>query len=486
MFAAASVVYVATANRGIQWQDSGLHILRVVERQPANPLGLALSHPLHHWMARMFFGSGMFEASFAVTLVSAIAGAAAAANVAGCVLTLTRRPAAAVFAAASLGVAHTFWQLSTVAETYTVTAALLSAECWAIAYYAVRRRPAYLQLALLFNGLGVANHNLGLLTLPVLAWMAVAALHDRRWSAGDVAVVVCGWLIGASLYIGMALAEWVRTGDLGGTLHSALFGHAFRDAVLNVSLPWRSIGKMLAFVVLCFPNLLLPAAGTGLREIASRRTPRSLALYLFWALAIHGAFVVRYTVLDQHIFALPSYVLLCIAGGVGMSRWTAGGSPRTRHRLATASVVLLLGTVLLYAIAPALARRAKVLAGVERHRPYRDDYVYLFSPWGVADDSAERMSREAVELAKPDGVIFVEDSMAAPAVGYGLWRSRWTEIKSISPPTDGALAAAAASVRPLVWVPANTTQPPKSPPMGRWQRVGDLYRLERDTSPQRP
>ena len=55
-------------------------------------------------------------------------------------------------------------------------------------------------------------------------------------------------------------------------------------------------------------------------------------------------------------------------------------------RAATATLAL---TPALYAIVPAVARRFDVLGGVERNKPYRDDYVYVFSPWSVVEDSAE-------------------------------------------------------------------------------------------------
>ena len=77
MFAAVLVLYAATANRGIQWQDPGHFILRVVTHEPFNPLGLALSHPLHHWLGRLAAAPGLLEPAFAVTLVSAVAGAVA-------------------------------------------------------------------------------------------------------------------------------------------------------------------------------------------------------------------------------------------------------------------------------------------------------------------------------------------------------------------------------------------------------------------------
>src|SRR3990172_5888707 len=144
LFTASFVLYAATANRGAQWQDSGNHILRVVTHEPVNPLGLALSHPLHHWLGRFAASFDLFEPCFAITLVSAVTASIAAANTFGCVYSLTRQWSAALFAALSIAVAHTFWQMATLTETYTLTVALLSGECWCLILYAETRRPVYL------------------------------------------------------------------------------------------------------------------------------------------------------------------------------------------------------------------------------------------------------------------------------------------------------------------------------------------------------
>ncbi|MGB0715468.1 MAG: hypothetical protein ACPGXK_06300, partial [Phycisphaerae bacterium] len=52
VFCFAAILYVATAARGIQWQDRGAFVMRVLENKPLNELGLALSHPLHFYISR--------------------------------------------------------------------------------------------------------------------------------------------------------------------------------------------------------------------------------------------------------------------------------------------------------------------------------------------------------------------------------------------------------------------------------------------------
>ena len=172
LFVVVGGLYTLTASRGPQRQDSGEQIWRIVTGQLSHRLGLALIHPLHHWLGRWVVSFDLLEPCFAITLISAFAGGLTIANVYGCVLTLTRNRWASWLAAGSLAVAHTHWQMATRTETYTLTTALFSAECWSLILFAMTRRPHRLLTAMLLNGLGLANHLLALLTTPVLIVIA--------------------------------------------------------------------------------------------------------------------------------------------------------------------------------------------------------------------------------------------------------------------------------------------------------------------------
>jgi hypothetical protein len=479
VFAVAFVLFVATANRGAQWQDSGFHILRVVTGEPLNPLGLALSHPLHHWLGRAIVWARIFEPCFAVTLISVLAGAAAVANVYGCVLTLTRRQSASCMAAVSLAIAHTFWQMATVAETYTLAAALLSAECWCLVAFAAGHRPSRLWLMCLFNGLGIANHMLATLTTPVVAIVVLHAAWSKRVRVRHVMIGAVLWLVGSSLYGGMILTELIGSGDLGGTLHSALFGHAYAEKVLQVLPATRLLLIGAAFVVLSFPNLLPPSALYGIVRAGRSGVPVVARRALLAGLLIHLCFVARYNVVDQHTFFVPAYSLLAIFGGIGLGVVLARWRPRPRRVAIAATVLLLAMTPVIYVVAPRLARTLDVLKSVEHHKPYRDDYAYLFTPWSVAERSADRMSREAVDLAGDNGLILVEDPMAEFAVRYRAGRSGRASIEITHEITPDLIREAVGQARSIVLVPLDVNAPATPVPdkSWGWQRIGDLYQL---------
>ena len=476
-FVLAGLLFGLTANRGAQWQDSGNNILRVVTREPVNPLGLALSHPLHHWLGRFAVWLDWFEPCLAITLISSLAAAVAVANTFGCVYSLTRMRSGAAFAAMSLALAHTFWQMATLAEMYTLAAALLSGECWCLIVFARTRRPIYLWRALLLNGVGVSNHLLAVLTTPVLAVVVLIAARRKDMRFPGVLLAGAMWLIGSAPYTGMVLEEFVRSGDLTGALRSALFGHGYSDEVLSTSLSLRHLGVSIGFILLNFPNLLLPAAAYGLVAGGRLGVPTLVRRGLLAGLTIHAVFVLRYPIVDQHTFFLPMYVLLSIFGGIGLARFLDRASGLRRALTLTAACGLLGLTPCLYAVLPDVARHWKVLASVERHKPYRDDYVYLFTPWSIVERSAERMSREAVALAGADGIVIVEDRMAEFAVCYQALRADYDELQILNNLPAELAREALDAHRPVVLVPANTETPRTNPHMGTWRRIGDLYLL---------
>ncbi len=505
----ALLFYSVTAARTIQWQDYGHFVQRVVDGELVTYLGLALAHPLHYWLSRGAVVLLPLEPPHSVALISALFGALAVANIFGIVREITGRghgqeepvPAShspratarssaaarlipAALAAGGLALGHTWWRMSTMPECYTVTVALLTAEVWALVRWDHTRRPHWLVAMFLANGLGLANHNLALLTLPVIgSVLLIAWRHTITWRT----VIGCAlaWLAGASLYLGLVLAQVIETGQFAATIHSALFGTGFRQNVAAVRVPVRHLAVSLAFTVLSFPNLTLPLALLGL----TRRRPGGLTTLSFRALlaalVIHLLFVLRYDVIDQYTFLLPAYALLAIFAGVGIhaaqERWPA----HQRGLLLLIAIPLILTPALYLAAAP-LARRLDALGTAVRNKPYRDDYHYLLTPWGISHTSAQRMSQQAIDLASPAGVIIVEDGMALFAIQYQLTRHSLTDVdvlRSTQPQTQDAqsLEAAVAAGRRVVLVPARVDTTPALPSPGLsgyfWQREGDLYVL---------
>jgi hypothetical protein len=469
------LLYAMTASDGPQWQDSGLHILRIVTGELVNPLGLALSHPLHFWIGRMAIWPEALEPGVAITLVSAAAAAVTVANVFGGVLTLTASRCAAWFAGLSLAVAATFWQMATIAESYTLSTALLSAELWCLALFARTRERHWLIALALCNGLGIANHMLGALTTPVVLAVWVYARRTGAATRRDAWLACACWVAGTLPYSGLIALEMWQGGDPALVARSALVGGTFGGSVLNATLSARMLLVDVVFPAYNFPNLLIPAACYGLWTWWRRADAAVATRALVAALAVHVLFAFRYDVVDQHTFFLPVYTILAMAGGLGAAA-TLERPAAARATWVAAALALLVATPGTYVLAASWSREHGVLDRVARNKPYRDDYTYLLIPWASADRSAGRMSREALELAGHSGLVVIEDRMAEYAVRYLALRDG-AGTTLVSPPATNEIAEAVGCGRVVVLVPANADHPRLPPPAGWWQREGDLYRL---------
>lgn len=478
LFAASFALYAATANRGVQWADSTHFMYRIVHGDVTGHLGLALSHPLHHWLGRLAVAIAGPEPVW-ITAVSALCGALAVANVYGAVSALVGRRGPALFAAASLGLASTFWRVSTITEVYTLSAALLAGTCWCLVLYVRDARPGWLALGCFLNGLGGANDLQSGLTMLVLLGLTALELRAQRLSLGQAAFAALAYLAGVMPYGALVIQEWITSGDLVATIRSALFGTMWADAVLGGGgISRRVLLVDVAFPLMNFPNLLLPAAAYGLWQAKALGIDGRLRGALGGILALQAAFALRYDVVEQYNFFIPMYVLLVLFAGIGASAFLIR-HPERRVVPALALALLVL-TPATYAVATSLARAGDVLHGFARNKPYRDDYVYLMIPWTVVEDSAERMSRHVLELAGEAGLIVSEDRMARYCVAYRAMlggRAEPVTIADRDPRLSALAQEAIAGGRPVVLIPWDRDRPRTPPPLGTWQRIGDLYVL---------
>ena len=203
-------LYLATAQRGVGWQDSGefqgtslISSKEFVEKHAANG-NLALAHPAYIAVARTTVSLFRNAPALAVNAISSICMAAAVANVwLLCMLTLARRQKiAAAIAATLFGLSHMTWWMATIAEVYAASAMMLSAELlffscalrdWddkKLSAYGLSAIPSLLLLSLFAaDGMARIKFTAGasvliltaVASIPPLAYIAVnATLHRIR------------------------------------------------------------------------------------------------------------------------------------------------------------------------------------------------------------------------------------------------------------------------------------------------------------------
>lgn len=409
VLAAACILYFGTAQRAASWQDSGMFQWRVLTGDYAGQLGLALAHPLYIAAGRLLAGLSQRHLPLLLNAFSGLGMAVALANLAGLTARLTGRRWVGLLTAAMLGVTHTAWWLSTIAEVYTWNVAGLTAELWLLA--ALLQRPRWQSLAglALVSGLDLCVHNFALLPLPVYLGAAVVLVARGRLPARALAIAAAAYVLGAGLYLGMTVELAVRTGDVAGAVRSALFGN-YQAQVLNVAQRSANLKANAALSAMNFINLLLPLALVGWASL--RRLGGPLAACLSLITLVEGAFFLRYPVPDQFTFILPTLVMIALAAGLGVGRLAERGR-RWRIAVASACLACIAAQPGFFAVAPALMARAGVSAQRERALPYRDEARYWLVPWKHDERSAQRFARHALSQAAPRGVILA-DSTATP------------------------------------------------------------------------
>ncbi len=420
---AAGVLYGVSCAPGAVWQDSGLIQYRVWHNDVEGFMGLALSHPLYYLAAIGAKHIPLGEFGRRVNCMSAIAGAAAVANLYLLVRLWLGRSFPAVIAAVTLAVAHTFWWHASLAETYTLWTALFLGELVLLLQYTRTRAVGYLYLLGLLNGMAVAVHMLAAIPLLCYAVFVVLLMLRKAVRAKDVAIIAGLWILGALPYLYLIAANSVETGDVTGALASAAFGDRWRADVLNTSLSWQMVRESLLLIALNFPtpNALLFVAGIyALYRSAPAPAFRNVVLAL---LLLFFGFAVRYTISDRYAFFIPFYSMAAVMIGLGAYEVQSRVHRRAALYLVGAFAILPLGV---YAVVPQLAESMRLPLGTRQDIPYRNDYAYFLRPWRTGYAGAERFAREALETVESGAVIYADTTTVAPLL-YAQ------EVKGIRP-----------------------------------------------------
>ncbi|MCK4343379.1 MAG: DUF2723 domain-containing protein, partial [Phycisphaerae bacterium] len=319
----ALVLYATTCAGGVEWQDPAVHQYRIVTGQLENPLGLALSHPLHYYLGRAALLLPLGEPLFKLNLMAGLFGALGVGVLAGLIVRLTRSRLAGGLAAATLALSHSYWQMSALTETYTLAAALMTIE-WALLLRYVRtQRPIWLLAVFAVNGLHVADHLLGLLTLATYGVLLLDRIVRRRVAPAWLPLAVGVWLVTASPYLTLVISHFQHTHDLAETLQSALFGGGtaspgWTGDVLNVQISAGQIKLAAMTFGYCFPSAAGLVALVGLaRRTRGRR--RIIRRVLLAQTVLIFLFVGRYSIVDLYTFFVPVCTLTAFWFGLGVA-----------------------------------------------------------------------------------------------------------------------------------------------------------------------
>lgn len=416
---AALGLYFATCSRVVEWQDSGIHQYRILTGQLEHRWGLALTHPLHFWLGRAALAVPLGSPEFRLNFLASLWGAVGVGLLAATVFALTGRADAACLGAAVLAVSHSYWQMSAMTETYTLAGALLTLEWYLLTHYARTGRPQLLVAIFAANGLHVADHLFGLLSLVTYAVLALVrvARGRLRW----VWLLGCGlvWAVASAPLWTLVLRYYAQTGSWKATLCSTFFGGTWAEPgwaahVLNTRLTGGLVGIAALTLGYNFPSPAMPVALVGF--LRSWRGPaRTFRRVLLGQTAIFGVFLGRYPIVDLYTCFVPICLLVALWFGLGAARILERSSGRNA-RGAWLGVLLLsvVMPVAVYVGFPLVARERLWMRARLRDIPFREEYTHFFRPWRMVDHSPADFSRAILDTAGPGGWVLADPTTAYP------------------------------------------------------------------------
>lgn len=359
LFAIFFALYALTAQRGLGWGDSGefqhwaLHDVDVFSQS-----GFSNTHPLYVVIAR-----AVAHTPFQVTLISAFFGALAVAAFYLCAKNLAM--------AVLFGLSHCAWWMSCVAEVYTMSLTFIALETYCLLRFWDDRRDWWLVPLALVAGLHLELHNIALLALPVYA--AAALARRARWQA----------LLAAAAAFCATAAYWIFAFFTRGPA-DVLYGNYGSQAMGLLPGNWKiaAFNWALGGLTLAMPAVIF-AAGWLMRKKspeAATADPPALPWPVKALLAIHFLFWVRYFIISQFTFVLPSAFFAYLLA----SRMRLG---------AKWSITAIAAQLVLPVAAFATLSSIGFPEWYWRH-PHRDDAAYFALPWKFNDDSADLCAAE--------------------------------------------------------------------------------------------
>ena len=373
-------------------------------------------HPLWVILAHPFTKLPIRDPAWRANFASAVFAAGALALIFLTAQRLTHSIVPSLLATAALAVSHTFWTYAVMAKVYSLNALLLIACIYLLLLWGEKQRAGYLYAFALLYGLSFLNH-LVMATAAggFLAYIGIIAWGRRRepglWR--ELAIAAAAGLLGLAPYL-ILLARSETTGGVAGTATRFLRAVTYlpthpREFLLG-------IGVGFALLLYQFPLTFIPGF-LGLRRMIREGDSKGWLL----GLVVLGNVLFLLSALDPQAggvywwnlhYYLQAYVVFALWIGVGLAAlWPRIAS--WKGSLAATILLTIAIPILLYALAPTIARPFTSNLPGFRPLPGRDNLTYVLSPWKHHETGARALGEQILEALPPNSVIFADYSIWA-------------------------------------------------------------------------
>ncbi len=339
LFSGCLIVYIRTLAPGLLNGDSAEFQTIAYTLGIAHPSG----YPIYVLIGKIFTLLPIGEVAYRVNLLSAVAAAIAAALTYLIIRQFESDVAPAVFGALMLALVPRFWKFATIAEVYTLSAAVLASIFFCVLKWNETKNAVWIALAGMLGGVSLGIHLSVALTAPAIViyiFISAAAEREPRYKAvtrhallGAAAGLVIFLL--AFLYIDHrnapagyynsvilpSLSTWDMTpADFDSPTERLAYlffppqfsGSLFALPIHNVSARLKDfVSEHRLLSLLAFIGFVFSIAS---KDIAKRK--KSLFLILVWLSS--AAFAFTYDVFDYYAFYYPIFLSMGIFAGLGV------------------------------------------------------------------------------------------------------------------------------------------------------------------------
>jgi len=203
------LVYLKTLAPGVTTGDSGELITAAVTLGIPHPTG----YPLYVILGRIFITPFFFlRPDLAMNLFSAVCASIAVALFRRLAFIVTARVWTSFTLALAFALIESLWSQATTARVYCLNACLVLAVLIEVSRFFVKNEIS-LKRAWLFFGLGMANHTITIILLPILLWVTWAKKPSPMEAMRQVYPVIFGALLYLYIPIAASLQPYQNFGD---------------------------------------------------------------------------------------------------------------------------------------------------------------------------------------------------------------------------------------------------------------------------------
>lgn len=228
-----------------------------------------------------------------------------------------------------------FWQLSLIAEVYTLQTAISAGLILALMAWSIKPTPVRLGLAGLMIGLGLSHHMATVLLLPGAAVYALTVNPRQIFRWKSAAAGLAGIALGLAFYVYLPVRYLAQPAfnyagmfDAAGVFHpdnlasleglwKMVTGATFASRMFRYSTAgvWQ---ELMRFLALLAGSFLAIGVGPGvLGAWHSIRRDWKFGLMLGLMFMGHTLFYINYDVIDKELMYLPAYLIWAIWVGYG-------------------------------------------------------------------------------------------------------------------------------------------------------------------------